>query len=243
MNRQRTPALIAVALIALAVYGLRHVLGLDSLLVFVVVIPSIIVHEISHGVAALAFGDRTAKDAGRITLNPIPHIDPIGTLLLPGILSLVGVGAFGWAKPVPVNPGRMRHPRNDSLVVSLVGPFTNLAIAAAATVTLRFGRPVSVVENIRTFGLGAVSVGDRILFLAGFLNVILAVFNLLPIPPLDGSAVVERVLPRQWLPGWLTLRQYSMPILLVLVLLGGSVFQHIFHPAEQLWGHLVGLDG
>jgi Zn-dependent protease len=243
MNRQRTQVLVAIALVALAFYGLRHTLGLNSLLIFAVIIPSIILHEISHGVAALAFGDRTAKEAGRITLNPIPHIDPIGTLLLPGIMSLVGFGAFGYAKPVPVNPGRMRHPRNDSLIVSLVGPLTNLAIAAVATVVLRFGRPVSVVETVRAFGLGAVSVGDRILFLAGFLNVILAVFNLLPIPPLDGSAVVERLLPRRWWPAWLTLRQYSMGILLVLILLGGNVLQHIFQPAEQAWGHLVGLGG
>ena len=243
MNRQRTQVLVAIALVALAFYGLRHRLGLDSLLIFVVIIPSIILHEVSHGVAALAFGDRTAKEAGRITLNPIPHIDPIGTLLLPGIMSLVGLGAFGYAKPVPVNPSRMRHPRNDSLIVSLVGPLTNLAIAAVATVVLRFARPVSVVETVRTFGLGAVSVGDRILFLAGFLNVILAVFNLLPIPPLDGSAVVERLLPRRWWPGWMTVRQYSMAILLMLVLLGGNLLQHVFHPAERLWGHLVGLGG
>lgn len=243
MSKQATQALVAFGLIALAVYGLRHRLGLDSLLVFAVVIPSIILHEISHGVAALAFGDATAKRAGRITLNPLPHVDPIGTLLLPGIMALVGVGAFGYAKPVPVNPARMRHPRNDSLVVSLVGPATNVALATAATLVLRFGRPASVVETIRLGGLGAVGVGDRLLFLAGFLNVLLAVFNLIPLPPLDGSALVERVLPRKWWPTWLTIRQYSMPILLVLVLLGGNVLQHIFGPAERLWEHLLGGAG
>ncbi len=240
MSRQATQTLIVIGLVALAVYGLRHRVGLDSLLIFVVIIPSIILHEVSHGVAALGFGDPTARNAGRLTLNPLPHVDPIGTLVLPGIMALVGVGAFGYAKPVPVNPGRMRSPRNDSLVVSLVGPLTNLVLAAAATLVLRFARPASVVTSIRVLGLGSVAVGDRLLYLAGFLNVLLAVFNLIPVPPLDGSAVIERVLPRRWWPAWLTIRQYSMPILLLLVLLGQGVLQHIFNPAEQAWDHLLG---
>ena len=92
-------------------------------------IPSIILHEISHGVVALAFGDDTAKRAGRLTLNPVKHIDPVGTILVPAVLSLSGLGAYGWAKPVPVNTNRLRSPRNHTVLVSLVGPLTNFVLA------------------------------------------------------------------------------------------------------------------
>ncbi len=93
-------------------------------------VPSIILHELSHGVVALALGDDTAKRAGRLTLNPVKHVDPVGTLLVPAILSLSGLGAYGWAKPVPVSTNRLRSPRNHTVVVSLVGPLTNFALAA-----------------------------------------------------------------------------------------------------------------
>src|SRR6202034_2243083 len=110
MIKHRAQALVAVGLILVAVWALRHSVGLDSLLVLVVVIPSIMLHEVAHGAVAYAFGDDTAKRAGRLTLNPIRHVDPVGTLILPGIMALSGLGVFGWAKPVPVNPAHMRHP-------------------------------------------------------------------------------------------------------------------------------------
>src|SRR5205807_1943192 len=140
-------------------------------------------------------GDDTAKRAGRLTLNPIAHIDPFGTVLLPLLLSLSGVGAFGYAKPVPVNVRKLRDPRQHSLYVSLAGPATNITIAVVAAILLRF--------DFRTDLLRAASATDlplvpRVLFWLGFVNVILAVFNLLPIPPLDGSAFVERILPTAW---------------------------------------------
>ncbi len=237
-------ALVAVGLILLALYGLRHTLSSTTLLVFAVVVPSIILHEIAHGVVALAFGDDTARRAGRVTLNPLRHVDPIGTLVLPGVLALAGFGAFGYAKPVPVNPSRMRSPRNNQVVVSLAGPATNLALAGVSILLLRYARPAGTAASVHavvsTLGITGLDLTDRILYLIGFLNVTLAVFNALPVPPLDGSAVVERLLPARAWPGWLKVRQYAMPLLLVLVLVDpGHFLFHVFGPAERAWASLL----
>jgi Zn-dependent protease len=241
---QHPQALIAVGLIVLGLYALRHTVSSTTLWVFVIVVPSIILHEVAHGVVALACGDDTARRAGRLTLNPFRHVDPLGTLVLPGVMALAGLGAFGYAKPVPVNPARMRSPRNGSLIVSLAGPATNLALAGISILALRYGRPAGTAQAVQTtvqiFGIGALDLTDRILYLLGFLNVLLAVFNALPIPPLDGSAVVERLLPRSAWRTWATIRQYGMPILLVLVLLNpGHFLNHIFGPAERAWARVL----
>src|SRR5215469_1705643 len=108
-------AVILIALIA------HHNITQTELIIFCVIVPSIILHEVSHGVVANAFGDDTAKRAGRLTLNPVVHVDPVGTLIVPALLSLAGAGVFGWAKPVPVNTGKLRSPRNEGVLVSLVG--------------------------------------------------------------------------------------------------------------------------
>ena len=243
MTKHRGQALVAVGLILVAVWALRRSVGLDTLLVLVVVIPSIMLHEVAHGAVAYTFGDDTAKRAGRLTLNPLRHVDPLGTLVLPGIMALSGLGVFGWAKPVPVNPARLRHPRNNSLLVSLAGPATNVALALASVVALRWLSAPGVAAQVRFAvqygGFDVLSVGDRLLFLLGFLNVSLAVLNLLPIPPLDGSALIERLLPARAWPTWMVIRQYSMPVLLVLFLVGAARLQHIFTPAERLWSHLL----
>ncbi|MBW3560996.1 MAG: site-2 protease family protein [Actinobacteria bacterium] len=204
-------------------------LSVTSVLFFVLLIPSVILHEVSHGVLALWFGDPTAKDAGRLTLNPIPHIDPFGTVLLPAILALTTGGVFGYAKPVPVRPGRMRRPRDHGLLVSLIGPVTNIVLAALAALVLR-SLPLSP---------GSASLAVRGVAIFGFVNVILAAFNLIPIPPLDGSAVVERLLPRSWLGRWHELRKYSMGLLLILVLLVPGAFNRVFDVALRAWQLLL----
>ncbi|HYE77090.1 MAG TPA: site-2 protease family protein, partial [bacterium] len=129
--------LAVVAGVVLFVLLQRRVLIEESLIYIVALIPSIILHEVSHGAAALAFGDDTAKRAGRLTLNPVPHIDPLGTVVLPAVLILTTGTAFGWARPVPVDVGRLRSPRNHSLVVSLVGPGVNIAIALLVALVVR----------------------------------------------------------------------------------------------------------
>jgi Zn-dependent protease len=175
---------------------------------------AIILHEISHGVVALWFGDDTAKRAGRITLNPIPHIDPFGSILLPALLTISGFGAFGWAKPVPVDPARLRNPRREMLFVGLAGPFSNFALMVLSAVAARaaYGAYTGGADRIADLPL----VIQVLLFFA-LANLVLGLFNLLPIPPLDGSAMVERVLPARWLPGWHRVRPYGFLLLFVVV--------------------------
>lgn len=201
-----------------------------------VLIPSVILHEVSHGAVANVFGDDTAKRAGRLTLNPLAHVDPFGTVLLPLLLSLSGVGAFGYAKPVPVNPRKLRHPRQHSLYVSLAGPVVNIALALVSVVLLNTLYDGAIQ---RAFSVDDLAIGPKVLFWLGFINVILAVFNLLPIPPLDGSAFVERVLPTSWWPTWLRFRQWGFGILLVLVFLIPGSLDRVFDPALRQWARLL----
>lgn len=212
-------------------------------ILFGVLIPSVILHEISHGALALLFGDDTAQRAGRLTLNPIPHIDPLGTIIVPAIMAFTGFGAFGWAKPVPVRPHRLRSPRNHGLLVSLVGPAVNILIALLAAFVLRFIRPDAaglVLAQLQGDPLAAPLLFDQIVFYAGFVNVILAAFNLIPLPPLDGSAVIERLMPKRWFAGWLKMRNYSMALLMVVVLMSGGLLSRlVFAPAIELWSHLL----
>ena len=195
--------------------------------VLAVIVPSIILHEVAHGWAALRFGDDTAKRAGRLTLNPLPHIDPFGTVLLPAILAFTTGAAFGYAKPVPVVPARMRRPRDHGLLTSLAGPATNVVLAVLAALLLR------------QFTAATSEWAVQLVLRFGIINAILAAFNMLPIPPLDGSALVERVLPRRYLPGWHRIRQYSMALLLVLVLLLPQVLGRVFDWAINLWSLLL----
>jgi Zn-dependent protease len=189
----------------------------EALILFGCLVVAIILHEISHGVAALAFGDDTAKRAGRLTLNPIPHIDPFGSIILPALGAISGLPVIGWAKPVPVDPGRMRHPRRDIVFVSLAGPTTNFVLMALAAVAAR-------AEFRSHHGLlgGAIDANTsslllQITFFFAVVNLLLGIFNLLPIPPLDGSALVERLLPRQWLPVWYRARPYGLLVVFLLV--------------------------
>lgn len=231
MNELRRNQLIALILVValVVIVAANHVINNQKLILFGVLFASIILHEVSHGVLALAFGDDTAKRARRLTLNPIAHIDPFGSIILPAILVLAGFGAFGWAKPVPVNPARMRSPRNQSLLVSLVGPAVNIVLALIAALLLRALGSHLIVYSGPWYAL----------FYLGYANVILAAFNLIPIPPLDGSAVIERVLPRAWLPRYWQLRMVSLPVILIIVLLVPGVLSHIFNPALNWWYHLV----
>ena len=231
--RQLTPrqrALVLGALGALLVYLLirRRILTEDGILLLLVLFPSVILHEVSHGALALVFGDDTAKRAGRLTLNPAPHVDPLGTVILPALLLLAGAPAFGWAKPVPVQPARMRDPRNHALLVSLVGPAVNVAVALAVALVLRFS---GIYESS--------SLAVKALFALGLVNVVLATFNLLPIPPLDGSAVVERLLPDRWWPAYVRIRPYSLLVLLAVVLIVPNVLSRVFEPAIGLWERLI----
>jgi Zn-dependent protease len=149
---------------------------------------AITMHEVAHGWVAKYFGDRTAEAQGRLSLNPIRHIDPIGTVLVPILLLWLGGFLFGWAKPVPVNPRFMRNPRGNMVWVSAAGPAANLAMAIAWAFLMMVSQNVDIgVAGQWLQSMAAVGI---------FINVLLAVFNMLPIPPLDGGQLLTNLLPR-----------------------------------------------
>ena len=159
-----------------------------GLLYLVVLFFSVIIHEVSHGYAAKALGDDTAYYSGRLTLNPAPHIDLFGTIILPLILYLVGSPfLIGWAKPVPVNPYNFVNPRQDFAKVAAAGPLSNIALALISTAAIALLR---ISGMTFTFSLIV-----KLLQYAIFINILLAVFNLVPVPPLDGSRILSAILP------------------------------------------------
>jgi Zn-dependent protease len=195
---------------------------------FAILFGSIILHEISHGWTALWLGDDTAKRAGRLSLNPIVHVDPIGTIILPLILVVTHAGFFfGWAKPVPVNVSRLRHPRNGAVATGLAGPAMNLILVGIAYLALRQFQP-------QTFWPAS------LLLYFGFINLTLAIFNLLPIPPLDGSSVVERFLPEKWWGPYLAIRPYTLLIVMGFVIIGSRAENTAFQSIATWWYQVTG---
>jgi len=182
--------------------------------IIVPLVLAIVIHEMAHGLTARALGDPTAEEAGRLSFNPLRHVDLIGTIILPGMLALTGAPVFGWAKPVPVNMWRLRNPRRDMMLVAAAGPASNFVMAALAAVAVglmaRFGNPQLWIDRF---------VGESV---AGFLiiNLSLCLFNLIPIPPFDGSHIVEGLLPEGLARRFASIRRYGMlvPILLIVVL-------------------------
>jgi Zn-dependent protease len=163
---------------------------MEYVFLLIVLIFSVVFHEVSHGVVANYLGDPTAKNAGRLTLNPIPHIDPIGSVILPGILLLMNLALsgrgiiFGWAKPVPINPYNFRDQKYGAAKVALAGPVANLSLALVFGLTLRFFPAIVSIPGLYLMFSYIV-----------LINLLLAVFNLLPIPPLDGSHILFSILP------------------------------------------------
>ncbi len=197
----------------------------------IVIVFSAVVHEVMHGVAADRLGDPTARYAGRLTLNPIPHLDLWGSVLIPGILALSGSPLFfGWAKPIPYNPYNLRPGRFSEAIVAFAGPLSNLAIALIAGVILRLG----VVSQSAA----------ELLFIVVLVNSMLFLFNLLPIPPLDGSKILSALLPRPLSYGYDAWRSrmemnpiLSMGLVLLIVLFFGRVFGgYVFDVARVIAG-------
>ncbi|MCM0000805.1 MAG: site-2 protease family protein [Erythrobacter sp.] len=175
-------------------------------------IIAIVFHEVAHGLAALALGDPTAREQRRLSLNPLRHVDPVGTLLVPGALALLGGPVFGWAKPVPINARRLDNPRFGMMAVAAAGPGSNLLLALLAAVLLGVLGGLGLGE-----GTVAASIAVTLLTTFILINVFLALFNLLPIPPFDGSHIVGGLLPRSMAAQWQKLQQVGMLLLVVLI--------------------------
>lgn len=187
---------------------------MEYLFIAIILIFSIVIHEVSHGAAANLMGDSTAKYAGRLTLNPIPHIDPFGSIIFPGILIIFNIISggqgiiFGWAKPVPINPYNFRDQKYGPAKSALAGPAANLTLALIFGLSLRF-LPF----------LGDISGVSVMFFYIVFINLLLAIFNLLPIPPLDGSHILFSLLPQSMEHIKIFLQQYGMFIFLIFIYL------------------------
>ncbi|MHB8380061.1 MAG: site-2 protease family protein [Acidimicrobiales bacterium] len=200
---------------------------------FISLVPSVVLHEVAHGYVANLFGDPTAKEQRRLTLNPLRHVDPFGTVIMPALLVFSHLPAFGYAKPVPVNPSRMRNPRKQVLWMALAGPAVNVVLSAVGFAYCEFEIRVvhSQNSNALLFGIAF-----------GLVNLVLAVFNLLPIPPLDGSAVIERFIPMRHLPRYYHFRQRALPFFFIFLFLDYS-FLHIgtnlLPDLENWWVNLL----
>jgi Zn-dependent protease len=204
------------------------------LLVAPILLFSVIAHEIAHGFAALKQGDRTALEAGRLSWNPIRHIDPYLTILLPLIMltgsALLGgrFVVFGGAKPVPVDPRNYAHPRRGDIIVSLAGVATNLVIALGCGVLIVL---TGLLARVAPVLIETIGILQAMFTIGVMLNFGLIVFNLLPIPPLDGSHVMKYLLPRPLAIRYVQFARYGMLVLMLLLFMGGKVLQVWFTPA------------
>jgi Zn-dependent protease len=198
---------------------------MEALFGIVILILSIIVHEVAHGVAADSLGDPTAKYAGRLTLNPIPHIDPVGSILLPLLTFFSGGFIFGWAKPVPYNPFNLRNQRWGELLVALAGPASNLVLAAI------FGLLIRLLPLSQSF--------TTIFSLVVIVNLSLAIFNLIPIPPLDGSKILFAFLPLSMLHVRYFLERFGFLLVILFVVFLGSIISPIIGTLFTLMTGLV----
>lgn len=206
-------------------------------------IIAIVFHEVSHGLVARRLGDPTAEERGRLSFNPIRHVDPFGTVILPMLLAISHAPIFGWAKPVPVNYRRLRRPRRDMVLVAIAGPGMNLLLALVGAVVLAATLSFSSNPN----GLATTLIaGNAINFV--LINLFLAVFNLLPIPPFDGGHVVQGLLPPSAAAAFARIGRYSLLVLILLLLvlpaLGINVVGRLVSPlVNHLAGILLGLFG
>jgi Zn-dependent protease len=202
------------------------------------VIFAITVHETAHGWVAKKYGDNTASMQGRLTLNPIKHIDWLGTIIIPGLLLLTGTGfIFGWAKPVPVDARNFKNPRHDMAIVALAGPVSNLLMALTWALIARIG--ITIGTSAENVSLPLIYTG-----IAGIsINLVLALINLLPIPPLDGSRVLTGILPSRLAWQYNQLERYGFIILLILLYTRvlNVILEYPMYFAQNLFFSIAGM--
>jgi Zn-dependent protease len=205
----------------------------EQLYILPILLFSVVIHEVAHGWMALRLGDTTARDLGRLTLNPIPHIDPVGSILIP-LLSLAVAGRvfIAWAKPVPINPANFSHYRRDDILVSVVGPLSNIFIALCCTVIFIVIQKLAPgVDQTSPFVSEAITFFRKMFYGGIVLNIVLAVFNLIPVPPLDGSHVVASLLPAELSARYRRLGFFGIFIVLLLVR---------WQPFASLFSYVIG---
>ncbi len=203
---------------------------MEVIILIVVLIFSIMVHEIAHGLAALWQGDSTAQQAGRLTLNPIKHLDPWGSFIVPFFLIISGIGVvFGWAKPVPYNPYNLKNQKHGPAIVGAAGPLSNFVLALLAGVLMRL---------FLVLGVSSSSIIFIVLFFFIQVNILLMIFNLLPIPPLDGSKLLFTFLPISEHTKQL-LEQYGFVFILLFLFLFASAFGSVVNAIMRLFSEYV----
>lgn len=205
---------------------------------------AIVFHEVAHGWVARMLGDPTAHDQRRLSLNPLRHVDPVGTVLLPMALALAKAPVFGWARPVPVNANRLRNPRFGMMAVAIAGPLTNFVLALVAAVLL--GLTWAPLGGDAATGIAGFWLANLFNFL--MINIFLALFNLLPIPPFDGGHIVQGLLPRPLASRWAGMSRFAFPaVIFLLVFLpmlvpGANIVQRlVVPPAEAVLGGYLAL--
>jgi Zn-dependent protease len=206
-------------------------MSLQNLLFIGTLVISVMIHEVTHGWVALFFGDKTAKEAHRLSLNPLRHLDPIGSLVVPAVLIFSGLTPFGWAKPVPVDASRMRNPKNQFPLVELAGPLSNAVMSAIA-----FGMTELSIHHV--FLPGAINLWIDF----GLVNIVLGIFNLLPIPPFDGSALLERFWPDNRRAAYFKFRAYSLPITMVIIFIDSQtthLISGLLYNVQTWWFSLL----
>jgi len=203
---------------------------LEIISIAVILFSAVVLHEYAHGWVAYKLGDPTAKLAGRLTLNPVMHVDPVGTIFLPGVLialRFLGLNTFlfGWAKPIPVNFSRLNNPRRDMMLVGMAGPAVNVVLAVVASQLTRVPMSLDVYKFVEA---------------AVFINLLLAAFNMIPIPPLDGSRLVMGLLPRGLAVPYSQLARYGILIVMVFIYMG--VLDAVVLPVVEWAGRLLGVQ-
>lgn len=181
-------------------------------------VPAIVFHEACHGFAAYRLGDPTAKRAGRLSFNPLKHVDPFGTVVMPLLLIAMNMPVFGYAKPVPYNPAYFKDPRKGDLIVGLAGPAANLALAVVAAIIAWALYLIVPVAQLAMQNELFYYFYFMFLPLFALINLYLMFFNLLPIPPLDGSSIFAFFLPAKYLPQYYKVQQYAMPVFIIVIL-------------------------
>lgn len=200
-------------------------------LMFALLLPAIVFHEVSHGYVAFLLGDTTAKDRGRLSLNPLKHIDPWGTILLPLLMVAIFGFGFGYAKPVPINPYRFKDFRKGMFLTGIAGPTTNLLLALVS------GLLVRVVDMFNTGGSAAVSIVGDVFYIFCLMNLSLMFFNLIPLPPLDGSRVLPLFLSDNAMKTYAHFEQYGFVILFAVLWLAPRFLN--FDPIGAYFGATV----